>query len=63
MDTEVVVRGIEYKMPIEMAKNYVKTSKSQKIKDINSKSAQDFLVKVVNEEFGIKGTCIRVIPY
>lgn len=49
----------EYKMPLLMAKNYLRQAK---MKDSpNSKRGQEYLCKVVNEEFGIKGTCTRII--
>ena len=49
----------EYKMPLLMAKNYLRQAK---MKDSpNSKRGQEYLCRVVNEEFGIKGTCTRVI--
>ena len=50
---------IEYKMPKEMASMYLKTAKGEFAK----KHPQEYLIKVVNEEFGIKGTCINVITF
>lgn len=48
---------IEYKMPIQMAQSYIKMHKD-KISNVN-----DYLCKIVNEEFGLKGQCIKVLQY
>lgn len=50
---------IEYKMPKEMAVMYLKTAKG----DFAKKHPKEYLIKVVNEEFGVKGTCINVITF
>ena len=50
---------IEYKMPEAMAVNYLKTRKGEDKK----LEPQAFLRKVINEEFGIKGECVRVITF
>lgn len=51
--------AVEYKMPVEMAKAYLKNRKGEdkKLRPI------EYLCKVVNEEFGVKGECINVIQY
>ena len=49
--------GIEYEMTKEMAKQILATRKGT---DQNI-PPQKFLCQVVNEEFGIKGNCVRVI--
>lgn len=50
---------IEYKMPEAMAKAYLngRTAEGKKMRP------NDFLCKIVNEEFGLKGYCTRVIRY
>lgn len=48
---------IEYKMPVQMAQAYIKMHKG-KIPNVN-----DYLCKIVNEEFGLKGHCVKVIQY
>lgn len=50
---------IEYKMPEAMAKAYLneRTAEEKKMRP------NDFLCKIVNEEFGLKGYCTRVIRY
>ena len=48
---------IEYEMTKELAKQILATRKGP---DQNM-HPQQFLCKVVNEEFGIKGNCARVI--
>ena len=50
---------IEYKMPEAMAKAYLneRTGEEKKMRP------NDFLCKIVNEEFGLKGYCTRVIRY
>lgn len=55
------VGNIEYKMAEFMAKEYLK---EKKIKDgVNTIRGQEYLCKVVNEEFGVKGNCVRVITF
>lgn len=46
----------EYKMTETLAKNLLNTRKGEEKK----MRPQDYLCKFVNEQFGIKGTCIRV---
>ena len=48
---------IEYEMPKELAKQILATRKGA---DQNM-HPQEFLRKVVNEEFGLKGHCVNVI--
>ena len=50
---------IEYKMPEAMAKAYLngRTVEEKKMRP------NDFLCKIVNEEFDLKGYCTRVIRY
>ena len=50
---------IEYKMPEAMAKAYLngRTAEEERMRP------NDFLCKIVNEEFGLKGYCTRVIRY
>ncbi len=48
--------GIEYEMSKEMAKQILATRKGT---DQNC-NPQEFLCRVVNEEFGIKGNCVHV---
>lgn len=50
---------IEYKMPKKMAAMYLKTAKG----DFAKKHPKEYLIKVVNEEFGVKGTCVNVITF
>lgn len=50
---------IKYKMPKEMAAMYLKTAKG----DFAKKHPKEYLIKVVNEEFGVKGTCVNVITF
>lgn len=50
---------IEYKMPKETAAMYLKTAKGEFAK----KHPKEYLIKVVNEEFGVKGTCVNVITF
>lgn len=60
MDKNKVFNGVvEYKMPKEMATMYLKTAKGEFAK----KYPKEYLIKVVNEEFGVKGTCINVITF
>ena len=60
MFEEKIMNGtIEYKMPKEMASMYLKTAKG----DFAKKHPKEYLIKVVNEEFGIRGTCVNVITF
>lgn len=50
---------IEYKMTEDMAYNLLKEAK---IKDgPNSRKGQEYLCKVVNDNFGLKGVCTSVL--
>lgn len=51
--------AIEYKMPERMAQAYLKMRKGDDAK----RNPQEYLCKVVNEEFGLKGYCVKVIRY
>lgn len=50
-------RDIEYKMPKLMASELLKTRKGLE----QNMPPQKFLCMVVNEQFGIKGNCVRVV--
>ena len=50
---------IEYEMPKEMAKQILATRKGEE----RNMHPQEFLKKVVNEEFGLLGNCIKVTTY
>lgn len=49
--------NFEYKMSKEMANAYLKGRKSTD----KNKHPQDYLCQIVNNEFGIKGNCTRVL--
>ena len=49
--------NFEYKMTKEMANAYLNARKGEEKK----KHPQEYLCQIVNNEFGIKGTCIRVL--
>lgn len=46
-----------YRMPTGVAKAYLKDRKGEE-KNMNS---QAYLCKIVNQEYGLKGNCVRVI--
>lgn len=50
---------IEYKMPEAMAKTYLNGRNAEEKK----MHPNDFLCKIVNESFGLKGYCTHVIRY
>ena len=50
---------VEYKMPEKMVKAYLDSRKDSEKK----RPIQEFLVNIVNQEFGLKGQCVKVIPY
>lgn len=56
-------RPIEYKMPNAIAVGYLKANKAMKSKDPNHAKSQEYLCKIVNEEFGIRGNCVKVITF
>jgi hypothetical protein len=60
-DEDIVAKPYEdvfkYEMPNEMAKLYLKERKGSDVK----MDANDFLCKVVNDNFGLKGRCVKVI--
>ena len=47
----------EYKMTKEMANAYLNSRKG----DDKKKRPQEYLCQIVNNEFGVKGTCTRVL--
>ena len=49
--------NFEYKMTKEMANAYLNARKGEEKK----KHPQEYLCQIVNNEFGIKGTCTRVL--
>ena len=51
--------AIEYKMPEQMARELLKNRKGDEAK----MRPNDFLCKVVNENFGLKDRCVNVIRY
>lgn len=51
--------SVEYKMPYAMAKSYLAMRKESE-KKLHPLA---YLTKVVNEEFGLKGQCVKVIQY
>ena len=50
---------IEYKMPKQMAQEYFKLRKGEEQK----MRPNEYLCKIVNENFGIKGYCTNVITF
>ena len=49
--------NIEYKMPEAMAKEFLKNRKGEEAK----MNPQAYLCDIVNEQFGLKGYCTKVI--
>lgn len=49
--------NFEYKMTKEMANAYLNARKGEEKK----KHPQEYLCQIVNDNFGIKGTCTRVL--
>ena len=49
--------NFEYKMTKEMANAYLNARKGEEKK----KHPQEYLCQIVNNEFGIKGNCTRVL--
>ena len=47
--------GIEYTMSAALAQNIIKTHKGPK------KNKQEMLCNYVNEQFGLKGNCVKVL--
>lgn len=51
--------NIEYKMSTATAKAYLKNRKGASAK----MNPNDYLCLIVNEEYGLKGNCVKVILY
>lgn len=51
--------AIEYKMPDKMAREILKERTGNEFK----MNPQDYLCQVVNELFGLKGHCVKVIRF
>lgn len=49
----------EYKMSARLYDEYLKSRKGEDKKLL----PQEFLCKVVNQEFGIKGICVKVLTF
>ena len=54
---ETINSSFEYKMTKDMAHAYLNSRKG----DDKKKHPQEYLCQLVNNEFGIKGTCSKVI--
>ena len=50
---------VEYKMPDKMAKELLKTRTGDEMK----MRPNEYLCKIINETFGLKGHCVNVIRY
>lgn len=48
---------IAYRMPVGVAKAYLKNRHS----DENKMNNQAYLCKMVNQDYGLKGNCVKVI--
>lgn len=59
MNKNKVINPIEYKMPEAFAKQLLKKRKD----DENKVRPQEYLCNYVNEQFGIKGICVKVIYF
>ena len=57
--TKPFYNEIEYEMPKAFAKEILATRKGEE----RNMQPQTFLCKVVNEEFGLLGNCIKVTTY
>lgn len=59
MNKNKVINPIEYKMPEAFAKQLLKKRQDDETKT----RPQEYLCDYVNREFGIKGTCVKVIYF
>ena len=57
--TKPFYNEIEYEMPKAFAKEILATRKGEE----RNMQPQTFLCKVVNEEFGLLGNCVKVTTY
>lgn len=48
---------IAYRMPVGVARDYLKNRHGDETKMNN----QDYLCKMVNQDYGLKGNCVKVI--
>ena len=54
-----VINPYEYKMPETFARNLLSKRKGEE----KNLKPQEYLCAYVNEQYGIKGTCVRVVLY
>lgn len=64
IDPVTFKKPIEYKMEESVAREYLKANKSfGKSTNINHEKAQEYLCKIVNDEYGILGNCVKVLTF
>lgn len=61
MKEKKMIGSVEYKMPYELAEQLLKKRKG--IAGVNKMTPNEYLCYVVNEEYGIRGTCVKVITF
>lgn len=58
--SETINRGyFEYKMTKDMIQNLLKEKRKKNIKGTD----QEYLCNYINEQFGVKGECVKVISF
>lgn len=61
MKEKKMIGSVEYKMPYELAEQLLKKRKG--IAGVSKMTPNEYLCYVVNEEYGIRGTCVKVITF
>lgn len=60
-DGKKMIGSIEYKMPEALAEQLLKKRKG--VVGVGKMTPNEYLCYVVNEEFGLLGTCVKVITF
>lgn len=61
MNGKKMIGSIEYKMPEALAEQLLKKRKG--VAGVGKMTPNEYLCYVVNEEFGLLGTCVKVITF
>lgn len=63
MNEKRMIGSIEYKMPTELAEQLLKKRKGNVSGGVGKMTPNEYLCYVVNEEYGLRGTCVKVILF
>ena len=63
MKEKKMIGSVEYKMPGELAEQLLKKRKGNAPGGVGKMTPNEYLCYVVNEEYGLRGTCVKVITF